>query len=97
MLTASAPFASWCLLSATLLCLSGCATRSPTLPPPPIVQCSQPATPPVPSPPIATTTQWLQDGPAWAAGILGTLRAERALRRAEAACLARLRDDGVIR
>ena len=78
---ASAPSASLWLLSATALCLTACATRSPTLPPPP----------------IATTTQWLQDGPAWAAGVLGTLRAERALRRAEADCLSRLRSDGVIR
>lgn len=68
-----------------------------TLPEPPIVACEQPATAPVPPPPIATTTTWLQDGPAWAAGILGTLRAERAMRRAESACLARLRGAGVIR
>lgn len=94
---ASAPFASLWLLSATALCLTACATRSPTLPPPPIVACEQGATEPVADPPIDTTTDWLQLGPAWAAGVLGTLRAERALRRAEADCLARLRDSGVIR
>jgi len=85
------------LLSATALCLTACATPSPTLPEPPIVQCEQGKTGPVPAPPIATRSQWLQDGPAWAAGVLGLLREERALRAAEHDCLSRLRSQSVIR
>jgi len=61
------------------------------------VACEQPATAPVPPPPIATTTAWLQDGPAWAAEVLGVLRQERAYRKAEQDCLSRLRGAGVIR
>ena len=68
-----------------------------TLPEPPIVACEQPATEPVADPPIDTTTSWLQDGPAWAAGVLGLLREERSLRAIEHDCLDRLRSDGVIR
>lgn len=97
MSTASAPSASLWLLSATLLCLTACATRSPTLPEPPIVACEQPATAPVPPPPIATTTAWLQDGPAWAAEVLGVLRQERAYRAREHECLDRLRAQSIIR
>lgn len=94
---ASAPSASLCLLSATLLFLSGCATPSVTLPEPPIVACEQVGTGPVADPPIDTTTSWLQEGPAWAAGVLGLLRQERALRAVEHGCLAELRRGGVIR
>ena len=68
-----------------------------TLPEPPIVACEQGATEPVADPPIDTTTSWLQDGPAWAAGVLGLLRQERSLRAIEHDCLDRLRAEGVIR
>ena len=68
-----------------------------TLPEPPIVSCRQAETPRVGEPPIATTTAWLQDGPAWAAEVLGVLRQERTYRAAEQECLSRLRGAGVIR
>ena len=97
MSTASARSASLCLLSATLICLQGCATPSVTLPEPPIVACEQVGTGPVADPPIDTTTSWLQDGPAWAAGVLGLLREERSLRAIEHDCLDRLRGQSIIR
>lgn len=93
----SAKFLSMCLLSAAALCLPGCKTPSVKLPPPPIVACEQGKTPSVPAPPIATTTQWLQEGPAWAVEVLGLLRQERAYRASEHECLSRLRERGVIR
>lgn len=97
MSTASAPSRCLFLLSATLLCLQGCATPSPTLPEPPIVECEQPATPNVATPPIDTTTSWLQDGPAWAVEVLGVLRQERAYRAREHECLDRMRAQSIIR
>jgi len=61
------------------------------------VACELGATPAVPAPPIATTAEWLQSGPAWAAGVLGILTQERALRAREHECLGRLRARGVVR
>lgn len=40
---------------------------------------------------------WWLDGPVWAAEVLGLLEEERSLRRVEHSCLARLRDEGLIR
>ena len=57
------------LLTALALSLMGCATNSKTLPPPPIVQCEQGPTAPVPPIP----EDWLTDGPVWALGVLGLL------------------------
>lgn len=81
------------LLTALALSLTGCATNSKTLPPPPIVQCEQGPTAPVPPIP----EDWLTDGPVWALGVLGLLEQERELRAVEHRCLGRLRDAKVIR
>lgn len=78
---------------ALALCLTACATNSPTLPPPPIVRCEQGKTAPVEPPPA----DWLTDGPVWALGVLGLLEQERELRGVEHRCLESLRKSGAIR
>lgn len=62
-----------------------------------MVDCQQGPTRAVPPAPTESTASWIQDGLAWAAGVLGILEEERALRREEHACIDELRRKGVIR
>ena len=82
------------VLIALALMLSACAARSPQLQPPPTpvwVDCRQPATPPVPSPPMESYLQWIERGPEWAVQVLDVLTLEREYRHSENACVERMR------
>lgn len=62
-----------------------------------MVMCELGPTDAVKPPPIATKGEWISEGPAWAAEVLGILATERAYRNREHECLDRLRGQDLIR
>ena len=51
-----------------------------------VINCQQPATDPVPPPPVDSQEQWLKFGPGWAVAAMELLFKEREYRKLEQIC-----------